>query len=209
MDPPQPPKAATTTTTAAAATTTGSTTFLSHLISVDTTLSKYLHSTLEPFLPHFLLFLLELSADFRLFFPISLSLLLAPNSSTSLFLLRRPFLSSLLLGLLLDLGLIALIKLLFRRSRPVYNKNMIAAVSVDHYSFPSGHASRVFFVASIAYFFADDEANLLNLVVWLWAVLTSLSRVFLGRHFVFDVFAGASLGVLEALFAFRFLRFYL
>ncbi|KAM4085705.1 hypothetical protein ACJW30_10G047200 [Castanea mollissima] len=201
MDPPQPPKAA--------ATTTGSTTVLSHLISVDTTLSEYLHSTVKPFLPHLLLLLLELSADFRLFFPISLSLLLAPNSSTSLFLLRRPFLSSLLLGLLLDLLLIALIKLLFRRSRPLYNKNMVAAVSVDHYSFPSGHASRVFFVASVAHLFANHDANLLNLVVWLWALLTSLSRVFLGRHFVFDVFAGASLGVLEALFAFRFLRFYL
>ena len=43
--------------------------------------------------------------------------------------------------------------------------------------------------------------------VWIWATVTAVSRILLGRHYVLDVAAGACLGVLEALFALRFLRF--
>ncbi|XP_062147151.1 probable lipid phosphate phosphatase beta [Alnus glutinosa] len=185
----------------------GGGTLLGRLISVDATLSHHLHTITRPLLPYSLLLLLELSADFRLFFPISLSLLLSPT-------LLRPFLPPLLLGLLLDLAFVGLVKLFFRRPRPPHNNasTMNVAVSVDHFSFPSGHASRVFFVASLAHLSAaaisDHEAvNYALFLVWVWAVLTSVSRVFLGRHFLSDVFAGACLGVLEALFAFHFLRF--
>lgn len=40
--------------------------------------------------------------------------------------------------------------------------------------------------------------------VWVWATVTAVSRILLGRHYVLDV--AAFLGVLEALFALRFLR---
>lgn len=40
-------------------------------------------------------------------------------------------------------------------------------------------------------------------IVATWALITSISRVLLGRHFVFDVLAGIFLGILEALFVFR------
>lgn len=184
-----------------------SSTLLGRLISVDAAVSHHLHTITRLLLPHSLLLLLELSADFRLFFPISLSLLLSSS-------LLRPFLPPLLLGLLLDLALVGLVKLVFRRPRPPHNNasTMKVVVSVDHFSFPSGHASRVCFVASLAHLSAaalpDLKAvNYALLIVWVWAVLTSFSRVFLGRHFLSDVFAGACLGVLEALFAFHFLRF--
>lgn len=200
---------------------------LRHVIVVDTKISHHLHTLTKPLLPRPLFLLLELSADFRLFFPISLALLFAQNPNPSL----GTFLSPLLLGLLLDLVLVGLIKTLVRRSRPLYNVGMNAAVSVDHFSFPSGHASRVFFVASLFHlstsalvdalarirsssefvdrWISEDEVktvDFLLLVVWAWALLTSVSRILLGRHFVFDVCAGACLGVLEGLFAFRFLR---
>ncbi|KAL5551154.1 hypothetical protein UlMin_001330 [Ulmus minor] len=198
------------------------------LVTLDARLSQNLHRRSQPFLPHFLLLLLELSADFRLFFPISLSLLLAPPPFPSPQL--RPFLVPLLLGLLLDLALAGLLKILVRRSRPHYNKNMSIAVSVDLFSFPSGHSSRVCFVATLVYLsasaFADalvwirfssgfvdrwigvSDAKIVNFMllgVWSWAIATSVSRILLGRHFVFDVFAGACLGVLEGLVAFHFL----
>ncbi|KAM5572845.1 putative lipid phosphate phosphatase beta [Rosa sericea] len=214
---------------------------LRRLVAIDTKLSQKIHILAKPFLPHFLLLLLELSADFRLFFPVALSLLLAPllspgpnpnpNPNSSPIQLLRPFLSPLLLGLLLDLALIGLIKFTVRRARPVYNKNMNVAVSVDHFSFPSGHASRVCFVAALFYLSAAALADaLLHLrstspaferwivadqvkavsvlvsVVWAWAAATSISRILLGRHFVSDVFAGACLGVLEGVVAFHFLR---
>ena len=49
--------------------------------------------------------------------------------------------------------------------------------------------------------------DFLVLIVWTWAIITALSRITLGRHYVLDVLAGAFVGVLEGLFAFRFLRF--
>ncbi|KAG2677584.1 hypothetical protein I3843_12G106500 [Carya illinoinensis] len=204
MDPPQPGPPA--------AAPKSSVTLIGQLRNLDTTVSRQLHSLTQPVLPSSLLLLLELSADFRLFFPISLSLLLSPS-------LLRPFLPPLLLGLLLDLALIGLVKILFRRPRPPHNHthSMKVAVSVDHFSFPSGHASRVCFVASLAHLSAaairqdhhegSKAVNFVLLVVWVWAVLISVSRVLLGRHFVSDVFVGACLGVLEAVVAFRFLKF--
>ncbi|VVA32817.1 PREDICTED: phospholipid phosphatase 6 [Prunus dulcis] len=216
------------------------------LVTLDTTLSQRLHVLAKPFLPHFILLLLEISADFRFFFPLSLSLLLAPTltlipspiqipgrgASLSPIQILRPLLSPLILGLLLDLALIGLIKLLFRRARPLYNKNMNVAVSVDHFSFPSGHASRVCFVAALLHlsaaaladalallrptspfidrWFGSDPVSAISvlvLVAWTWAYATSFSRIVLGRHFVTDVCAGACLGMFEGLVAFRFLRF--
>ncbi|KAJ4912899.1 putative lipid phosphate phosphatase beta [Raphanus sativus] len=108
---------------------------------------------------------------------------------------------------------------------------MSAAVSADHYSFPSGHASRVFFVAASVHFFTRSSSQMASprsetfldgwvrdggegvvkgevlVGVWIWATVTAVSRILLGRHYVLDVAAGACLGVLEALFALRFLRF--
>ncbi|KAK9103166.1 hypothetical protein Sjap_020420 [Stephania japonica] len=109
-----------------------------------------------------------------------------------------------------------------KRPRPVYNKGMSLTVSVDHWSFPSGHSSRVCFVASFLCGSSDSiNAALVELrglacgkiakafvwIVCLWSVVTSLSRVLLGRHFVLDVLAGACLGVVEAWLVFWFLEF--
>ncbi|MED6210007.1 hypothetical protein PIB30_060020 [Stylosanthes scabra] len=204
----------------------------SFLLRLDAALSLHLHNLTKPFAPRPLLRFLELIADFRFFFPVSLALLLASPSSSPL---RRHLLLPLALCSLLDLIFIALLKLLVRRSRPTYSHHgdYNAVVSVDHFSFPSGHSSRVFFVASIISFskllivdaIADlhrprltmildrwcrgDEVFAVNAVVtavWAWASATALSRIALGRHYVLDVFFGACFGVLEALFTLRFLE---
>lgn len=200
-----------------------STILVGPILAVDAAVSHAIHTAAKPFLPPFLLLLLEISADFRFSFPVSLSLLLSPP--------LRPFLIPFLLGLLLDLIFVGIVKLTFRRARPAYNHpSMSAAVSADHYSFPSGHASRVFFVAASVHFFsaavvapvADPSYSFLDgwirdhrdgdvkgnvvVAVWIWATVTAISRILLGRHYVLDVAAGACLGILEALFALRFLR---
>uniref|UniRef100_A0A1J3EBP2 Putative lipid phosphate phosphatase beta n=1 Tax=Noccaea caerulescens TaxID=107243 RepID=A0A1J3EBP2_NOCCA len=201
-----------------------STILVGPILAVDAAVSRAIHTAAKPLLPPFLLLLLEISADFRFSFPVSLSLLLSPP--------LRPFLFPFLLGLLLDLIFVGIVKLTFRRARPAYNHpSMSAAVSADHYSFPSGHASRVFFVAASVHFFtsvvetptADPSYTFLDewirdhrdgvvkgnvvVAVWIWATVTAVSRILLGRHYVLDVAAGACLGILEALFALRFLRF--
>ncbi len=52
--------------------------------------------------------------------------------------------ANLLLGFVLDLIMVGTIKGLVRRGRPVYNKegDFVLVVSVDKFSFPSGHSSR-------------------------------------------------------------------
>ncbi|KAG8662212.1 hypothetical protein MANES_01G077500v8 [Manihot esculenta] len=199
---------------------------LRHILAFDTMFSHLLHSLFHSYLPASLLLVLELLADFRFSFPITLALCLSPLSPSLL-----PFFSPLLFGLLLDIAFVGLIKIIFRRPRPPYNPNMSAVVSADNFSFPSGHASRVFLVATLVSLSADaieaaltdlrandgfahrwiagDDTKVVGivvLVVRVWAAVTALSRVLLGRHFFIDVLAGACLGVFEALLAFQFLQ---
>lgn len=206
---------------------------LQSLVLLDTNWSLLIHTVAAPVIPRGFLKILELSGDGRFWFPISIAIFLSPLSLHSNHLYS--FFLALFLGLVLDIAVIGPIKHLVRRPRPVYNKGMGLTFSVDHWSFPSGHSSRVCFVAALCYLSVgeivagleqlkmrkgeivdrwigdyDDIGkfvNLFALCMWIWAVLTSVSRVLLGRHFVFDVLVGACLGVLEGLVAYHFLRF--
>ncbi|XP_034036298.1 phospholipid phosphatase 6 [Thalassophryne amazonica] len=101
---------------------------------------------------------------------------------------------NLLMGLLLDLVLVAIVKAVVRRRRPVYNRmDMFATFSVDRYSFPSGHATRAamcgrFLLAHLVL------AAPLRVLVLLWTGMVGLSRVLLGRHNVTDVVFGFWMG---------------
>jgi len=207
--------------------------FLHRITSLDATISHSIHTFTSPHAPkHFLRFLEHL-ADFRLFFPVTLSLFFAtPNLSP----LRPHLFLPLLICSILDLIFIGFTKFLVRRSRPLYSihGDYNAVVPVDKFSFPSGHSSRVCFIASIFSLSRDwivdsvnhpnhpriavfverwisgDEVmavNLLVVVVWCWALTTVISRVVLGRHYVLDVIVGACFGVLEAFITLRFLNF--
>ncbi|GFQ04016.1 probable lipid phosphate phosphatase beta [Phtheirospermum japonicum] len=205
-------------------------TLLRRLIHLDTVVSLNLYTFFHPILPFSLLKTLELSGDGRLFFPIILSLLFTTTPIATLATTATPIatasilLLNLLIGSFLDLLLICLIKHLIQRPRPVYNKNMFRSFSVDHWSFPSGHSSRVFFIAVFCFFYSCQirevlVTNIENVgagswimehfvvVVWVWATITSISRVLLGRHFVLDVVAGACLGVFEGFLVFRLFNY--
>ncbi|XP_073134987.1 probable lipid phosphate phosphatase beta [Henckelia pumila] len=184
-------------------------TLLRLLLDLDAAVSLHIYTLFHPIIPFPLLKSLEFSGDGRLFFPLILSLLLT-TTTTNLLLLN------LLLGSLLDLLLIGLLKHLIQRPRPVYNKNMFLSFAVDHWSFPSGHSSRVSFIATLFYFHSDRVRQVLAAllksdpeavfvknfvaIVGLWAATTSFSRVLLGRHFVLDVVIGSCLGVAEGTF---------
>ena len=62
----------------------------------------------------------------------------------SITLQERCALTNFLVAFVLDLILVGSLKSIFRRPRPIYNSrgDFILVVSVDKYSFPSGHASR-------------------------------------------------------------------
>uniref|UniRef100_A0A8P0S7Z5 Polyisoprenoid diphosphate/phosphate phosphohydrolase PLPP6 n=2 Tax=Canis lupus familiaris TaxID=9615 RepID=A0A8P0S7Z5_CANLF len=106
----------------------------------------------------------------------------------------REVLTNLLFALLLDLLLVALIKGLVRRRRPAHNQmDMFVTLSVDKYSFPSGHATRA---ALVSRFILNHLvlAIPLRVLVVLWAFIVGFSRVMLGRHNVTDVAFGFFLG---------------
>ncbi|KAJ8420577.1 hypothetical protein Cgig2_013716 [Carnegiea gigantea] len=123
--------------------------FLSDIVNLDTAWSSRIHALAEPVIPRAALKLLEISGDGRLWFPITIALLLSPLSlhSPNLY----TFSLRLLLGLIVDIAVVGATKHLVRRRRPIYNKAMGLTFAVDHWSFPSGHASRVCFVASLSY----------------------------------------------------------
>ncbi|XP_037349329.1 polyisoprenoid diphosphate/phosphate phosphohydrolase PLPP6 [Talpa occidentalis] len=109
----------------------------------------------------------------------------------------REVLMNLLFALLLDLLLVGLIKGLVRRRRPAHNQmDMFFTLSVDKYSFPSGHSTRA---ALVSRFMLNHLvlAIPLRVLVVLWAFILGLSRVMLGRHNVTDVAFGFFLGYMQ------------
>ncbi len=85
-----------------------------------------------------------------------------------------------------------LLKKGFKRNRPSDCLPDIRGMVIpgDQFSFPSGHTSAAFLVASVlaAYFSG------ISLLVYGWAALVGWSRVCLGVHFPSDTVAGATLG---------------
>ena len=107
--------------------------------------------------------------------------------------------------LVLDIVLVAPMKIFFRRPRPSVNTvnkgNVLFSVStVDNYAFPSGHASRS--VAVAAFFCYMPPFNSRTHLWYIWALSVSVSRIMMGRHHVLDVIVGTMAG----LFVFEIVR---
>ncbi|KAF7241410.1 Phospholipid phosphatase 6 [Varanus komodoensis] len=100
-------------------------------------------------------------------------------------------------ALVLDLALVAAVKGLVKRRRPAHNKmDMFVTLSVDKYSFPSGHATRAAMVCRFMLHHLVLAVPLRVLVV-LWAFAVGISRVLLGRHNVSDVVFGLIMGYMQ------------
>ncbi|KAJ8916788.1 hypothetical protein NQ315_005793 [Exocentrus adspersus] len=104
---------------------------------------------------------------------------------------------NILLGLLLDILLVAVAKAYFRRKRPALNKDdAMGQMGPDVFSFPSGHASRAIFVV---YFFT--RLYPLHILCFgpliAWASAVCLSRILMSRHYILDVAGGILLGLFD------------
>nr|CAD2150902.1 unnamed protein product [Meloidogyne enterolobii] len=120
------------------------------------------------------------------------------------------FLNLLAIALFFDLALVGILKIIFRRDRPKYNKGKIilGAPIIDDFSFPSGHTSRTIMLVIIFICIKPNEVfkynNYLNYLFILFSSILLFSRVLSGRHFFSDVIAGSLLGILEAIIIYLF-----
>lgn len=142
---------------------------------------------------YYLCLFCELSGHGVLWFGgVALAILLAPA--------EKPRLLSLymLLLLVLDVVLVAPVKVAFKRPRPAVNRGkeiMFSVSTVDSYAFPSGHASRA---VAVAIFVIPWLSHTASLLVLLWASCVCWTRILLGRHHPSDVAAGVLAGCIVA-----------
>jgi undecaprenyl-diphosphatase len=101
------------------------------------------------------------------------------------------------------------IKAFVGRLRPNTDETISSLIRVVHqssnYSFFSGHAASSFSIAALAVLFLRKKFPLIHFV-WVYPVLFSFSRIYLGVHYPSDIIAGAMVG---SLFALIFYRIYL
>ena len=106
----------------------------------------------------------------------------------------QAFISLLLLALVLERSLYWLLKTSLKRKRPQDSMPGFRSLIVasDQFSFPSGHSSGAFLLAtSLTLVYGNPM-----LAVYLWAMGVGFSRVILGVHFPGDILAGATMGTM-------------
>lgn len=110
-----------------------------------------------------------------------------------------PFLQAILLAFLIERPIYFVLKNGLKRNRPqaaLQNFRSIITPS-DKFSFPSGHTSAAFMMATLLGYYLPT----LIIPLYCWAALVGFSRVVLGVHFPTDTLVGVILGVSTALFS--------
>jgi len=97
---------------------------------------------------------------------------------------------------------VEMIKALTDRTRPyhIYEATQVVGWKEIGRSFPSGHTSQSFFLASILLYHYKPGAAI-SLAVYILAALVGLTRIYVGAHYPRDVIAGALLGSIWGLIA--------
>jgi membrane-associated phospholipid phosphatase len=69
----------------------------------------------------------------------------------------------------------------------------------NHHSFPSGHTTTAFAIATVLVMLSKNKS--LQLLILLLAALVGYSRIYLAQHFLLDVIIGAALGTTSGVVA--------
>ncbi|MBL4668690.1 MAG: phosphatase PAP2 family protein [Flavobacteriales bacterium] len=111
-----------------------------------------------------------------------------------------------------DLTSVKLFKEVFERLRPCHNPNITDLVHTlqghcgGQFGFVSSHATNSFALAVFSGLLLRNKFNYVFPVMLFWAALVSYSRIYVGVHYPVDLFGGAALGSIVAIFVFWLLK---
>mgnify|MGYP001315864285 CR=1 FL=1 len=93
-------------------------------------------------------------------------------------------------------------KNVFMRLRPCHAPELIGQIHLlvsrgGAYGFVSSHAANFFALAAISSTLFSERYRFINMI-YFWAFLVALSRIFVGKHYPLDVLCGALLGIIIA-----------
>jgi membrane-associated phospholipid phosphatase len=131
-----------------------------------------------------------------------------------LFFLKRKFLALMIFSSYALSGIIAqILKYFIIEPRPaVYFEKTNYSYFIDEvtlhnfHSFPSGHTASAFALAAILSFSIQNKSY--SIFFLLMAVLVGYSRMYLGQHFMDDVFAGSIIGVLSSIICWMYFEIF-
>jgi undecaprenyl-diphosphatase len=113
---------------------------------------------------------------------------------------------------LCDLSAKYFFKEVFERYRPSHNLimkdqlHLVNNYSGGKYGFVSSHAANMAGLSTMVYFFLKQRFSKIGYLLVPFVLLVSYSRVYLGVHYVSDVFVGMFLGFLISFTLYKFIK---